>query len=272
MSVTKKIRLFSQHFFSDFFLSEGHVNSTVRDQVVIYPQINLAYNRIKKAANSSALMYIADTLKENGHSKLKDKFLNSPLSREYKTESRDYCLSLSNINSPLMIKDIIENYYWLTIVRNPFTRLLSSYLEKGIRAQHGNIKYKQIPGLIRINKKGFGDFVTYLETGGLNKDKHWWPQTDLIYIPINRLHFIAKVENLNEDLKHVFERLGLNVSNKFFFSRPHPENFKGSHKMAETSIITNATKEVNNYYNKDLYKRVFKLYKKDFLEFGYSDN
>jgi hypothetical protein len=251
--------------------SKGNLNYKAIGQVLIYPQIGLAYNRVRKSANSSIVMYLADALRDNHIAPLGHNFKSKNLANEeYKIKSYDYCEKLDRLTF-CELNRMIKHMYWFTAVRNPYTRLLSAFLDKGLRSQHGNIEYEKIPGFNRLDASGFSTFVSFLENDGLYQNKHWWPQVDLLYLSAKDYSCIAKVESLDKDLTHILQAVNLSKIDTRKFSRPHPENHAGN-TSSNTSMITNATKKLDLYYNEALYDRVHKLYQLDFDHLSYSKN
>ncbi len=250
-----------------FIFSKKILNRKSISQVVLYPQIGLAYNRIRKSANSSVLMYLADELKSLNHPPLHHSESEYD-DAEYKIQSMDYCNKLKTLTSIQNIKQV-KNYYWFTVVRNPYARVLSAFLDKGLRGKHGNEKYNSVPGFNLQDKHGFGLFIRYLEEGGLFADKHWWPQTSLLYLNPEDFDYIARVENLSTDLANIFANIHLEVKDKSKFSRPHSANFEGN-LTTNTSMVTNASKLLDEFYTPDLYHRVYQLYENDFIKLNYA--
>jgi len=160
-----------------------YYNDTVFDncgEVILFSQVKCAYNKIRKAANSSTIMFIVDALaaSEYTHGTVADE-------KDYhrrKHESISRGISLSKIWRPAVL-DKLPDYFWFTVVRNPYTRLLSAFLQKGLGSQGGarqlkcaapHLKGKFIPGFDRLDPTGFKEFVFFLKNGGLYDDKHWW--------------------------------------------------------------------------------------------------
>jgi hypothetical protein len=254
-----KIRNISMKFMS-FYQGANFNNS---GHIMLYPQVSCAYNRIKKSANSSTLMFIADRLKVNG--------LNNETSiatndySHYKNKSIQSGVSLSKIWRPQDLKKL-EEYFWFTVVRNPYSRLLSAYLQKGQEKERGHIKFIDYPGLAKLNPTGFKEFVAFLQDNGINKNQHWWPQTDLLFMPANHFDFIAKTENLEQDLEYVFQQVGLNKNHNLSLSKPH---------VAETSLnwkITNANNKLRQFYDDKTTEIVYELYQSDFINFKYASD
>ena len=254
-SSIKKFSMSQNPFFKDAVLGNGK-------QVILYEQVKCAYNRIKKSANSSTMMFMADALTANGYGQhlSTDEFSY----RDYKNASHQFGVPFSKVWQPNQISGL-QDYFWFTVVRNPYTRLLSAFLQKGPDAQRGDAKFKKIPGFDRLDPVGFTEFVSFLENGGLYENKHWSPQIKLLLVPPDRFDYIAKTENLARDMEYIFQEIGLQPTQDTCFSRPHVSEASTEWK------VTNANSRAAEFYNGNLCKRVYDLYKADFIEFGYTD-
>lgn len=185
-------------------------------------------NRIPKAANSSVMTALAQL--KCGHpvpSKAAKTLFQSPAS-----------LSREEI-------DRFDQLFKFAVVRNPFSRTLSAYLDKVERRARA-----------RNHESSFEGFVNYLEQGGLYRNAHWAPQTTLLLIPVQRFDFVGKVERYAEDWAEVLRSLqGLSSD-----ISPAP------------SFLDNATgadAKLSRYYTPSLVKRVAQIYRADFEAFGY---
>lgn len=149
-----------------------------------------------------------------------------------------------------------EDYFKFTFVRNPFDRLASAYRHLILRHSVGTIYknkgiYKNMP---------FDEFVKILENIPLKHlDIHFKPQYTFlekigdfqrIKPPKNNI-FIGRFENLQEDYNKVCEIIGL---------------------PKEILPCENSTGDKTDYsiYDKEITKKVIRIYEKDFDLFGYS--
>ena len=136
-----------------------------------------------------------------------------------------------------------DDLFKFTVVRNPYTRTLSAYLDKvERRAKRDN------------RESSFRDFLLSLQRGKLYANAHWAPQSALMLIPVERFDFIGKVETLEQDLATIKRRI-----------RPDLE-------QPLTSVMTNATgagDRLRAYYDDELVALVQDLYRRDFTSFRY---
>ncbi|WP_047549142.1 sulfotransferase [Methylotenera sp. G11] len=149
-----------------------------------------------------------------------------------------------------------KKYSLFTFVRNPYTRVLSAYLDKidGFKKAF----FETRSSVRQFSESGnvtFEAFVTYLENGGLFHDPHWAPQTYLLPLAPSEIPFIGKVENIDKDLSALVNHLFGEGAYK------DPKNREDSRKKS--------SEIASDYYTDDLKNRVYKLYKVDFDAFSY---
>jgi hypothetical protein len=226
--------------------------------VVWYEQGHCAYNRIRKSANSSVLMFMADALMGNGS--CSDGA--GAGYKNYKKQSLKLGRPLNKLWRSSQINEV-QHCFWFTVVRNPYTRLLSAFLQKGAERNQTNKLFSDIPGFGTLNPEGFAEFISYLENGGLYVNKHWWPQHKLLFFPPERFDYIAKTETLEVDMGHILREIGLKNIPTSSFSKPHRTERASGWK------VTNANDQLLKFYNPELFERVYKLYRDDFVFFGY---
>ena len=231
-------------------------NVQALSRLVIFPKLGIGFNRVKKCANSSTLLHLAELeLNEDslyyGDSleSMKSNLLNNQL----------------NIETHIDSFSTFDDLKWLIVVRNPFDRLLSCFLEKSNQAALGNFNYTPIPGLNNPSKDGFNRFVHYLQDGGLKRNGHWDLQVNQSCFSKDKYDLIAKVENLDEDLKsfltsHVKKtrdgvgKLGVGVH---------------SIEASDSKKITKAHTRRYEFYDKEIEDLVCQIYEPDFQAWNY---
>ncbi|MDH5433227.1 MAG: sulfotransferase family protein [Gammaproteobacteria bacterium] len=187
------------------------------------------YNRIPKAANSTVMATLASI-----------RFNSEIISAQAKKMFR-YPSSLTS-NELKKFDDLFK----FTVVRDPFTRVLSAYLNKIKKRPKKN-------ALI----KSFDEFINKLENGDLYINAHWAPQTALLLIPVESFDFIGKMENFDQDMNHILKNLNQPVTETTIKNTLHH--------------ATGANDKLKKYYSVDLAKRVVALYQSDFDAFNYDD-
>ncbi len=147
-----------------------------------------------------------------------------------------------------------------SFVRNPFSRLLSAYLDKMLRASpesfpiHDEMKRLGID--LQAGQVSFAQFLDCIGSmmrRGVVLDKHWRPQTWQMSIDLINYDYVGKVEHLNADLTPIATRLGL--------PQPVIDRTFGHE--------TGATSQLHAYYDNYCKDKVLELYASDFDAFGY---
>jgi len=156
-------------------------------------------------------------------------------------------------------RDVLESddFLRLTIVRNPYTRLVSAWKNKVVPCEPGCERlYLEIKGrLPDMHAKElitFDEFVGYLESKcDLSWcDQHYRRQVDHVFFEAMNFSHVGKVENMAASLARLQQHLGL------------PESFTASGKNVSAPVGL-AT------YDQNLADRVYELYRPDFQRLGY---
>ena len=193
-------------------------------------ELRCFYNRLPKAANSTVLVNLAQ-LKygELMHADRAKRGFRRPSSLTGEEVSQ------------------FKDFYKFTFARNPYSRVLSAYLDK-----------VQRPGRVRGNTPEFPEFLHALERDQLYSNGHWAPQASLLLIPAAEFDFIGRVESLATDLPAVMSAIG------------------GQGMTVETGTLafrdhaTNATDKLMQFYTTECEQLVRTLYAIDFELFDYS--
>jgi len=151
-------------------------------------------------------------------------------------------------------------------VRNPYTRLLSGYLDKVVRGEPQKNNILEFLGLSDdpATEIAFSTFVRAVcAMRPEQQDAHWrvqYYQTCQTGIDFN---FVGKFENLEADLRTVAERLGIStfINNKTFGSAGHTSRHHA----------TGAEAKLAHFYTPELKRLVREAYEKDFSAFGYRE-
>lgn len=144
-------------------------------------------------------------------------------------------------------------------VRNPYTRLLSAYLDKIVNNMPAKIEVLQALGSDgeNINRMvSFTEFVDVVERQTIAEmNPHWRIQYYQTFQEQIEYDFIGRFESLDQDLKKILVKVNLDFQRYWGREERH---------------ATNSEESLNRYYTSDLEAKVFGIYKKDFDEFGYS--
>lgn len=168
------------------------------------------------------------------------------ISKKHNLEWGQYHIEYGDYHEvfPRKPKTLKNKYEWFTVVRNPYTRILSQFHYDMTRERF--IKnYK----LNDYNKERMNEHIQYKIKTRSKTGFHYTEQ--YLYldntVQINILHF----ENLKEEFENLMIKYNLDI--KF------DEHYNKSEKMFDISDFSNETMELINT-----------VYKKDFEIFGYT--
>jgi hypothetical protein len=159
-------------------------------------------------------------------------------------------------------REVLESpdFLRITVVRNPYTRLVSAWRNKVFLCEPQGIEvYLQIkggmPGLHEKSLVSFKEFVDYLESKcDLSTcDPHWRRQVDHTFFPALNFSCVARVEKLGEGLRPFAQHLGLS------------ESLIAAGKNESLPVATAS-------YSEELAEKVYSLYQADFEVLGYDRN
>jgi hypothetical protein len=159
-------------------------------------------------------------------------------------------------------REVLEapDFLRMTVVRNPYTRLVSAWRNKIFLCEPQTIHlYLQIkgglPGVHEKSLVSFEEFVEYLESKcDLSTcDAHWRWQINHTFLRAMRFSLIVKVEQMTDGLRQFQQHLGL--------SDYLPANGRNASVPFGSSP-----------YSKELADRVYSLYRRDFEVLGYDRN
>jgi len=170
--------------------------------------------------------------------------------------------SLAHLDDTIQ-REVLESpdFVRITVVRNPYTRLVSAWRNKVFLCEPQGIEvYLQIkgglPGLHKKSLVSLEEFVDYLENkcGDLSTcDPHWRRQVDHTFFPALNFSCVAKVEQLEEGLRPFAEHLGFSKS------------LVAAGKNESLPVATAS-------YSEELAEKVYSLYQADFEVLGYDRN
>ena len=210
------------------FTSPASIRSA-DDRGMVDMELGFFCNRVPKAANSTVVTNLA---------RLKfGRDVDSPDAKKmFATPAR---LSRAEVER-------FDSLFRFTVVRNPYTRTLSAYLDKIERR-----------AVREGRESSFAEFLhkARAQPRFLYSNAHWAPQSSLMLIPVEQFDLIGKVESLDEDLAEIKRRI-----------RPDQQQPVTSFKRNATG----AGDKLRRYYTDELITLVQELYQDDFRTFGYS--
>ena len=172
--------------------------------------------------------------------------------------------SYSPLLSPIQIGSFAKvradsRFFKFCFIRNPFTRVLSAYLDKIVRNKPQKVSVLRSLGKDEsaLNEPiSFEQFVLALERQSSDKiDPHWCPQVRHLRVRRLRYDFVGHFESVDRDICYVGERIGVDL-------RPF--------LLCDYEHQTGATWRLKQYYTTALIERVRRLYEADLDYFGYS--
>jgi hypothetical protein len=163
---------------------------------------------------------------------------------------------------PDLLDDVLTSpkYFRFTVVRNPYSRLLSCYLDRIVPAS--SQPYRQLMALLR-RKEGdpvsFDEFVRAVcAQRPYDQNNHW--RLQVAEVCHGDIHYddVGKQETFAADMARMWPRLAR--------GRPMPD-FSAENKAPS---ITSAERRLAEFYTGDLVDLVRVAYRSDFETFGYS--
>jgi hypothetical protein len=158
-------------------------------------------------------------------------------------------------------REILESpdYFRMTVVRNPYTRLVSAWKNKILFCEPGAEEiYRQVKGHVpEFDAKkalvSFDEFIGYIANNCDLRtcDPHWRRQVDHLLFPAFNFSCTAKVEQMAEGLRKFEQHLGIS----------EPLVIEGINVSAPVR---------GAIYTQELADKVYSLYKADFELLGYS--
>jgi Sulfotransferase family len=140
---------------------------------------------------------------------------------------------------------INEIPFKFAVVRNPYSRLLSFYLN----AKRDN--FRRLPKNSCTNFAAFVNYITSQTTEEMNP--HWRVQYHNIFCDVIRYDHFVRFENLEEELKDIMVRYA-----------PQRSEIRSGHKNQ-----SNAGTKIATYYTIEIGEKVRDRYAIDFEYFGY---
>jgi hypothetical protein len=171
----------------------------------------------------------------------------------------------------------------IIVVRNPFSRVVSMFIDKYI---NNNMIMRAIKSKgHEIKNHSFMHFLELLKifntSNELDRLEGHVTTQSYNYTPNNKT-IIVKLENLEEELSNAYKKIFPDNKNniienlKNMLNGPHKKNATNYNKSLDTNVTNKDFFEKKNiptykyFYNDDAKKIVIEIYEKDFQNFGYS--
>ncbi len=150
-------------------------------------------------------------------------------------------------------------YFCFSIVRNPFVRVLSAFLNKfpNIHSQNrARLQFLGRHGLADDTDVSFEQFVDLICTENPARlNVHWRPQHMLLGPSLLQPLYIGHLERFGDDMPDILRTI---------FRNPHMA-------LSVSKNASNAGDKLDRFYTPVLENRIRQLYTADFEIFGYSD-
>ncbi|MEP9388926.1 sulfotransferase family 2 domain-containing protein [Mesorhizobium sp. KR9-304] len=215
-----------------------HVNHKAWKKIAVYPSLGLAYNRIKKNANTTVVMLLREMESGVGESRA--------LAKRNSRKLLD--LSPSEIAN-------LRNTRFFVVTRNPYSRVLSAFLFR-FKDEH----YRNLHGAFDLTRSGFTNFVSYLSDGGLDRDAHWDLQTKVMFLPLDKYDTVVRFENFKSEMLSLLKSVGL---------QPPDGRLEGLYP-SDVGKQTSSDSRLGEFYTPETIRMVADLYSKDFQDLRYS--
>ncbi len=241
------------------------VKKTLKNKPRAYEFAVVCYNFLVQIKN----LILIGTIQEKYFILLKNKRLM------YLVNNKVACSSIKKTFIKELIEDdnmSIHKYDWdyilkhkyikddnskFTFVRNPFSRIVSCYVDKYTlprgKPEGVGVFDRYLLGIIKKDK-GFRHFVKMISLIPSNMaESHFYSQYLLLFDKCNKpiVDYVGKFENINDDF---------DVLRRKFNLEKLPHYHKSPHE------------DWMDYYNLKTAKIIYKKYKKDIEEFGYQND
>lgn len=277
---TTLLRKCSSQFKNDWKEIEtvDHWQAWAIKRLIVSHQHKFVYCAIPKNASSSLMksMIALDQTRQ-------EKMISSSRDTIRKYVELNYALSTY---SYLEAEKIVNSdYFKFVVVRNPWARLVSTYVNLFVRLhEHGNINDLVKNSMIYIRGEepkdkhsiniNFKDFIKYLFAEEDQKlDQHCIPQ--YLFLGDVKYDFIARMENLSKDLGYIQDKLEISLDLPNLNVTKYTSSVADRNSVAE--LYPNELKKCGDklpnyqeFYTPELIDLVSLRYKKDIDLFDYT--
>lgn len=170
-----------------------------------------------------------------------------------------------------------DEYFRFAFVRNPWSRVVSAYLNK-----FQSVNVVSQPVLQKLRPKAgedlgadvsFREFVEYLGASNpIHFDEHWRPQH--LFVKDVSLDFLGRFEHLARDFAWVQERLGIATplphNNVTSYAPPAVDQEGIADRTAKQMKKLGAFPDYRRFYTPRLRDLVARIYAGDIKQFGYA--
>jgi len=210
--------------------------SGLKPSILIRPY-KVLHNRIRKNASSSSMVLWNQIL----------------TGRSESVRQSDYNMTLiTDLSFPELPE--LHDYRRLVIPRDPYTRVLSAFLDK-VKRDH----VQELLGGIDPTPEGFSKFLGWVKDGGLNANPHWDLQIHETLFPVAFYTDVVRFEEYRHAFPEFLENVGV----------PRDLLAKEGSERGQ-SHATGADDKLSYFYDQRRLDLVADIYEIDFETFGYS--
>lgn len=168
-----------------------------------------------------------------------------------------------SLNELLLQHPEIGGFYKFSVVRHPFVRLVSGYIDKILHSD--SAKNKMVIRDFGSIPESFNDFVKRINDNKSNAlNKHWCSQESLLSNLNDKLivDAVVHLENINTELNDLFNILGL--ENIELRKVKNTREMHNDLSDFDQNILSN-----NFFWSEEIESIVMDVYSKDYSSFGY---
>lgn len=149
----------------------------------------------------------------------------------------------------------LDLYFFFTVVRNPYHRALSAYLDKFKEKHRYRARYGARVARFDGDRVTFPGFCRYLQHGGETENAHWMRQCRLVSNS-PRIDFVGRLETLDADIDAI---------------AAHIAGETGKARLVQRAgHATGASARAQEMYDDECRHLIEQVYAEDFARFGYS--
>lgn len=265
---------------------QRHNDWTTKDRAmqewIVNHQYRFLYCPVHKVASTSmaqAMLLLSDSKHKQFLLKSSDALLRTYVATHYQLSN------YSKQQAEMFIHR--DKYFKFVFVRNPWSRLVSAYLDKFVTNREISIKSTKIIERYIYQKEGedtdrtksitFRQFLHYVDSSEPSSmNLHWRPQH--LFLNDIDFDFIGKLENLSLDFDCVVQKLDISSDFKLPYSMTRKANYEENNDIRTENYSDlypcdlKKLKKFPNYklfYSEDLIELVSNKYRKDIDLFSY---
>ena len=251
-------------------LAKHHSRLEITDNCLINHKYKIIYCPIPKNACTLFKSMMVE------HSKDRERYRNSQEDiHHYASARKDTAVAVDNLDYLTH-----PDYFKFAIIRNPFERLVSAYLDKIVKHEIPEVFAQELIKKVQhfLNKDydleksiSFQDLLYYLvATKDYNLNEHWRSQSSLLGRELLKFDYLGQFEQLDkviEDLENKFKfKITTNVSQNHNKNN-HITNYIGNvisgefytkypQELRDFKLTNNGFPEAKYFYNSELMKLV----------------